>query len=82
MARLRAANADTLAGQIAREIRAEMGRQGISQGQLADQLGCTQRSLSRRLTGDVPVDVAELEQLADALGVPLSQFLPTPARAA
>lgn len=76
MARLRTPTAETIAGQTAREIRAEMGRQGISGAALAARLGCTQKSLSRRLTGDVPVDIAQLERIAEVLGVPMSQLLP------
>lgn len=76
MARLRTPTADSLAGQTAREIRAEMGRQGVSQETLAVRLGWTQRSLSRRLTGDVAVDMSELERIAEALAVPVARLIP------
>jgi transcriptional regulator with XRE-family HTH domain len=59
-----------------------MGRQGITQESLADKLGWTQRLLSRRLTADVPIDATEIEQIAEALGVPVTQFLPSSVRAA
>jgi transcriptional regulator with XRE-family HTH domain len=59
-----------------------MGRQGVSQAMLADRLGCTQRMLSRRLTGDVAIETDLLEGIAGALDVPVTNFLPTPARAA
>lgn len=59
-----------------------MSRQGITQEVLAERLGCTQRLLSRRLTAEVPIDTAEIEQIAEALGIPVAQLLPIPARAA
>lgn len=82
MARLKTPSAETLAGQIAREIRAEMGRQGMTQEVLAGRLGCTQRLLSRRLTAEVPIDASELERIAAALDVDVTQFLPATASAA
>jgi len=53
-----------------------MARQGLSQQQIADRLGWTQRRVSRRLTGDRPIDASELEQLAAALGVPVARLIP------
>lgn len=73
---------ELVAGQIAAEVRAEMARQGISQQALADRLGWLQNRLSRRITDgktSVPFTVAELASVADALGVPLSRFLPASA---
>lgn len=67
---------DQAAKHIAAEVRAEMARQGLTQQALANKLGCNQPYLSRRMTGAVPFDVAELVELAEALGVPLAQFLP------
>lgn len=82
MARLRTPKDQTLAASTAREVRAEMGRQGVSQADLAKRLSCTQRTLSRRLTGDVAIETDLLENIATALGVPVTQFLPAPVRAA
>ena len=76
MARFRTPSADTFAGRIAHEVRAEMIRQNLSQQQLADKLGWTQRRVSRRLTGDRPIDASEPEQLAAALGVPVARLIP------
>lgn len=76
MARIRTPNADTLAGRIAQEIRAEMSRQGVTQEALAARLGWTQRRISYRLTADHPVDATELEEIAAALDVPVTQLLP------
>jgi len=82
MARTRTPTAETLAGQIAQEIRGEMARQGFTQGDLAAKLGWTQRKLSYRLTADHPIDATELEEIAAALDVPVTRFLPTAGRAA
>lgn len=70
----------SLARRIGAEIRAEMARQDLSQEGLAERLGCSQQWVSRRITGAIPVDAAELEKIATALGVPVAQLLPgTPA---
>lgn len=61
----------------ATEVRAEMGRQRMSQAALAELLGRSQTYVWRRLIGEVPFDLAELELIANKLGVPASQFLPT-----
>jgi len=82
MPRVRTPKEDNLAAYTAREIRAEMGRQGVSQEVLAERLGCTQRLLSRRLTADVAIETDLLDRIAEALGVPVTNFLPTEARAA
>lgn len=70
--------ASSLAGHIAREVRAEMARQGISQEALAERLGdgWYQRRVSRRLTGEVAINLDELEQISSALGMPVSHFMP------
>ena len=66
-----------LAASVAAEVRAEMGRQGWSHQRLADALGTlTRQSLGRRINGEIPWDVAELEKIAAALGVPVAQFMP------
>lgn len=64
---------------VAAEVRAEMARQGISQTTLAERLGWLQNRLSRRLTDGktaVPFTVDELVNVASALNVPLTRFLP------
>ena len=54
---------------LAAEIRAEMGRQGVSQRTLARQMGVTQMWMSRRIgvTGDVDITFEEAEKMAEAL---------------
>lgn len=60
---------------IAAEVRAEMFRQSVSQRTLAARLGWPQPRLGRRLTAKVDFRAAELEQIAELLGVPVTQFL-------
>lgn len=57
-------------------IKAEMAEQGISKLELARRLGWGRMRLTRRLFGDAPLTVSELEQIAAVLGVPMSTFLP------
>lgn len=77
---------ELVARRVAAEVRAEMFRQGLSQQALADLLGWPQPRLSRRIadgkTALIPLDVVELEAIAVALGVPVTQFLPTHVSAA
>jgi transcriptional regulator with XRE-family HTH domain len=66
---------------IVKEVRAEMARQGVTQGLLAETLGITQNSISRRLTGKVDLTFGEVEKIATALSVSIDQFIPPIARA-
>lgn len=72
----------TPAEQVAANARAEMARHGVSQTELAAALGIKQQSISRRLAGKTPITVDEAFAIANALGVPASQILPTEVRAA
>lgn len=68
-----------VASRIAAEVRAEMGRQNMSQQALADQLGWPQNRVSRRLNGGAaltPFTVIELMAVAAVLDVPMANFLP------
>ena len=62
-------------------ITAELTRQGISQRELARRLGVYPNYLWSRLsTSDkavVEFTPSELERVAEALGVPVSQLIPT-----
>lgn len=64
------------AAAVAVEIRAEMGRQKKSQADLARALDITPATAARRLSGEAPLDLAELMQVALWLGVPVDQFAP------
>jgi transcriptional regulator with XRE-family HTH domain len=60
---------------VAAEVRAEMARKKVSQQEVARRLGVAQQTISRRITGEIPFDVAELAKIAEILGVPLSHFV-------
>lgn len=67
-----------LSTRIAAEVRAEMGRQGISSAALARKLGVSEAWTSRRLSinGDQTMDLDDLPRIADVLGVPIAELLP------
>lgn len=65
----------TLREQVAEEVRALMARRRISGVQLAKRIGKSQTYVWRRLSGETPFDVDDLEALAGALGVPATAFL-------
>lgn len=58
------------------EIRVAMTRRRISARQLAEQLGWSPSGLSRRLTGQIQITLSDLEQIAEALGVPIGDLMP------
>lgn len=59
---------------VAAEIRAELGRQRITQAALADKLGVSRPYLSRRLSGETPLSVGDVAAIAELLGVAVSTF--------
>ena len=65
--------------QVGANVRAEMARRGITQTQLAEQIGRSQPQLSKRLTGAIPFDINELTAVADALSVPIEKLTTTTA---
>lgn len=76
-------NTDSPAETVVERIKAVMAERQITGVELARRLGFTQAYISRRLTGEVDFRMAELTAVAEALGVPLSQFIPaSPARVA
>lgn len=56
------------AARVGLEIRVRMLRTGTKQADLAEVLGLSQAAISRRLNGEIPFDVTELEKVADRLG--------------
>ncbi|QDF17489.1 helix-turn-helix DNA-binding domain protein [Gordonia phage PhrostedPhlake] len=64
----------SLAQRVAGNVRAEMARIGYSQSALARKMNRTQQYVSRRVSGYVPFDVAELDEIAQILGVPIESF--------
>lgn len=60
---------------IAAEVRAAMARKKVRQAPLALALDMSQSALSRRLNGEHPFDVAELDRVAAYLGVTLDELV-------
>lgn len=59
---------------VAAEIRAELARQRITNGALAEKLGVSRAYLSRRLNGDTPLSIPDVAAIAEVLGIPISQL--------
>lgn len=72
----------SLADTVAARVRAEMASQQRKAQSLAADLRVSEMWVSRRLRGQIEISLSDLERIADALGVPVEQFLPTPERAA
>jgi hypothetical protein len=66
---------------IAAEVRAELGRRNINVAAFERKVGWPRTYLQRRLNGDTPWKVTDLEVIASALGVPSDRFH-QPAKAA
>lgn len=67
----------TVNATVAERVRDELRRQERSQAWLARQTDQTAVYITRRLKGDVPIDLHDLQAYASALGVPLSSLLPS-----
>lgn len=59
---------------IAREIRAELGRQNLTYAALATATGINPSTLSRRLQGNKPFLLEELQSIAEFLKIKLSDL--------
>lgn len=67
------------AGQtIASNLRAEIARQKRRKGDLAPVLNLSPAAVTRRLSGETPLDVNELCAVAAWLNVPITTLLPEP----
>lgn len=62
----------TFAAQVAANIRAEVARRGLTQGQLAAGLGISQTNVSKRARGKVEWSLNEIETVARLLGTTVS----------
>ena len=65
---------------VAAEVRAAAARHRYTQEQIGALLHLKQSAVSRRYNGQVPFDVDELEALAEAWDVPVTDFFPRPRR--
>ena len=66
---------DSLARYLARSIRAERARLGMSQAELAEKLGMSKQAVSTLETGVRKVYAHELPDICEALGVSLLTLL-------
>jgi transcriptional regulator with XRE-family HTH domain len=65
-----------LSEQVAEEIRVMMTRRRMSGRQLAQRLNVSPAWVSYRLTGTQPIDLNDLQQIADVLEVAVGDLLP------
>jgi transcriptional regulator with XRE-family HTH domain len=63
------------ASQVAGAIRAEMAWQKRTGVDLAKHLGVAQPTISKRLNGETPFDLDEIERVAEWLGVAPSELI-------
>jgi transcriptional regulator with XRE-family HTH domain len=54
---------------VVRRLREELAGQQISVAEVARRLGTTQQKLSRRMTGQLPWDVEEVDEVCRAAGI-------------
>ncbi len=66
---------EPFATRVAETVRALMRRADLTQDVLGERVGLSQSALSRRLTGDVAFNTAELAAIARALGVEVTDLL-------
>lgn len=52
-----------------------MAKHSVSQMQLGEKLGLSQVAISRRLSGRVPFDVNELQQVAEMFGLSMGDLV-------
>ena len=69
----------TLSEQVAEEIRVLMARRRLRQSQLARLVGENDQWMSVRLRGVQPIDLNDLQRIAEALSVDPISLLPTAA---
>lgn len=67
--------APTLSSTTGANIRAELARRGLPQRSLARHLGLSTTVISKRLSGATPIDVNELEVIAEFLGMTVAELL-------
>lgn len=60
---------------VGKRVRAEMDHQHIRQTAVARRLGISQAAVNRRITGEIPFNVAELAAVARLLDVDICSFL-------
>lgn len=63
---------------VAADVRAAAARQQVKHVDIAAALGMSKVSISRRMRGEVEFTIPELVTIADFIGVPLADLLPSP----
>jgi transcriptional regulator with XRE-family HTH domain len=66
----------TLTQLVVIEIRIQMARVGIRQGQLARRIGKNDEWLSGRMRGRVPLNLEDIALIADGLGIDVASLVP------
>jgi transcriptional regulator with XRE-family HTH domain len=69
---------DPIRKRIGDNVRAEMARLGLNQAHLGVILGVGRPQVSKRLTGAIGFEAAELVRIAAEFGVPVSRLVDTP----
>lgn len=69
----------TLTALVAAEIRAWLGRLDVRPSELARRLGENDQWMSTRLKGRTPINVNDLQRIADAMGLSVVELLPAKA---
>ncbi|RBY82707.1 helix-turn-helix transcriptional regulator [Blastococcus sp. TF02A-26] len=67
----------TYAGQVAEDLRVLLRRHGITNRELGRAVGRNDFWVGKRLNGQVPIDLDDLELIARALGIAPAELLPT-----
>ena len=65
-----------LSDAVAKEVKVLLVRRDMKQGDLAAKMGVGEMWLSRRLRGAQPIDLNDLQLIAEALDVPAGDLLP------
>jgi transcriptional regulator with XRE-family HTH domain len=60
---------ETLTQAVARRLRGQLAEQRISQLQLCDITGWGRMYIGRRLSGETPIDTADLEHIESTIGI-------------
>jgi transcriptional regulator with XRE-family HTH domain len=63
---------------VSGEIKAWMARRGATQADVATHLGMSQSQFSKRLRGNITLDILEVQHIADYLRVPLEVLFGLP----
>lgn len=64
-----------VAVRVAENVRVELGRRNLAKTTLVPVLGVSYTAVQRRLTGELPMDIVELDALAAFFSVPLTTLL-------